>query len=284
MQFIIVTGMSGAGKSTVVNILEDIGFYCVDNLPPELISDFHILCQNSNILKEKVAFVVDARSGERIKELAGEIKNLKAEGQNVEVLFLEASDETIIKRYKETRRKHPNSTEGLLADGILKERELLSEIRLDADYIVDTSALLPRQLREQILALFETKIKFENINVNVVSFGFKRGIPLDADLVFDVRFLPNPFYVSELKELTGLNERVSGYVLEDELTKTFLDKLYDMIKFLLPLYIKEGKNRIVIAIGCTGGKHRSVTVAEELAGYLKEKNYYTVVKHRDIGF
>lgn len=284
MQFVIVTGMSGAGKSSVVHILEDIGFYCIDNLPPKLIANFQLLCQNSNISMDKIAFVVDARSGEPIKELSGEINNLKAQGQNVEVLFLEASDDAIIKRYKETRRKHPQSTAGLLADGIAKERELLSEIRSNADYIIDTSGLLTRQLKEQILALFETKMKYESININVVSFGFKRGVPLDSDLVFDVRFLPNPFYISDLKELTGLDKRVSGYVLENDVTQKFLEKLRDMMSFLLPLYIEEGKNRIVISIGCTGGKHRSVTIAEELAAFLKSKNYYTVVKHRDISF
>ncbi len=282
MQFVIITGMSGAGKSSVVHILEDIGFYCIDNLPPKLISNFKLLCQNSNVSMDKVAFVVDARSGEPIKELSGEIKEMKAQGQQVEVLFLEASDEEIIKRYKETRRKHPNSSEGLLAEGIAKERELLADIRSDADYIIDTSSLLTRELREQVVALFEKKHKFENINVNIVSFGFKRGVPLDSDLVFDVRFLPNPFYIPELKNLTGLDTRVSEYVLESEMTQTFLSKLCDMIKYLLPLYIEEGKNRLVVSIGCTGGKHRSVTVAEELCSFLRKNNYFAVAKHRDI--
>ena len=284
MQFVIVTGMSGAGKSSVVHILEDIGFYCIDNLPPKLISNFQILCQNSNISMDKVAFVIDARSGEPIKELSGEIKKLKEQGQNIEVIFLEASDETIIKRYKETRRKHPYSYEGMLADGIAKERELLSEIRENSDYIIDTSSLITRQLREQVLAVFQSRTKFESINVDIVSFGFKRGVPLDSDLVFDVRFLPNPFYVSGLKELTGLDEPVSDYILSSDITREFLSLLCDMIKFLLPQYIEEGKNRIVISIGCTGGRHRSVTVAEKLSEFLKELNYYTVVKHRDIDF
>lgn len=282
MQFFIVTGMSGAGKSSVVHILEDIGFYCIDNLPPKLISNFQLLCQSSNIQMDKVAFVVDARSGEPIRELTGEIESLKSSGQDIHVLFLEASDETIIKRYKETRRKHPHSYEGMLLDSITKERELLSEIREQADYIIDTSSLLPRQLREQVLALFSGTIKYENININVVSFGFKRGIPLDADLVFDVRFLPNPFYVPGLKELDGTDEPVSDYVLSGNLSETFLAKLYDMIEFLIPQYISEGKNRLVIAIGCTGGKHRSVTVAENLGSFLKEHGYFTITKHRDI--
>ena len=282
MQFIIVTGMSGAGKTTVIHILEDLGYYCIDNLPPTLIANFQMLCQNSNVILDKVAFVVDARSGELIRELAGELKSIRATGQKCEVLFLEASDECIIKRYKETRRKHPQSDTGFLSEGISRERELLSSLRSQADYIIDTSSLLPRQVKEQIIALFQTESRFENINVNIVSFGFKRGVPLDSDLVFDVRFLPNPFYVPELRELTGMDERVSHYVLNWEVTQRFMDKLKDMIEFLLPLYIEEGKNRLVICIGCTGGKHRSVTVAEELANILKKQNYYTVVKHRDI--
>ena len=282
MQFIIVTGMSGAGKTSVVHILEDIGYYCIDNMPPTLISNFITLCQNSNISMEKIAFVVDARSGELVKRLAGEITEFEKSGNKCEVLFLEASDESIIKRYKETRRKHPHSKEGRIEDGIKIERELLASIRENADYIIDTTGLLTRQLREQVLALFESKKKYENINISVVSFGFKRGIPLDSDLMFDVRFLPNPFYEPELKELTGLDQPVSDYVLKWDVTKTFMEKLKDLISFLLPQYMEEGKMQLVISVGCTGGKHRSVTVAEELGKYLNEHHYFTVVSHRDI--
>ena len=282
MQFIIVTGMTGAGKSSVVHILEDIGYYCIDNMPPTLISKFVTLCQNSNIIMEKIAFVVDARSGDRIMRLADEITEFRNSGNKCDVLFLEASDETIIKRYKETRRKHPHAKGGLLIDGIEMERRLLSEIRSRSDYIIDTTGLLTKQLREQILSLFESRQKYENINVNVISFGFKRGIPLDSDLMFDVRFLPNPFYEADLKEKTGLDAPVRDYVFKCEETQAFVEKLYDMVEFLLPQYIEEGKMQLVISIGCTGGKHRSVAVAEALGSFLREKNYYTRVSHRDI--
>ncbi len=282
MQFIIVTGMSGAGKSTTVHILEDIGYYCIDNIPPTLISKFVSLCQNSNITMEKIAFVVDARSGDRVMYLANEITELKKSGYPCEVLFLEASDETLIKRYKETRRKHPHAKGGLLIDGIEMERRLLSEIRNKSDYVIDTSGLLAKQLKEQILALFEGKKKFESINVSIVSFGFKRGIPLDSDLVFDVRFLPNPFYEPELRPQTGLDAPVRDYVMKWDTTKTFIEKMNDMIEFLLPQYVEEGKMQLVISIGCTGGKHRSVAVAEALGKFLQAKNYYTVITHRDI--
>ena len=283
MQCIIVTGMSGAGKSTVVHILEDIGYYCIDNIPPTLITNFVTLCQNSNIAMEKIAFVVDARSGDRIMRLADEISDLKNSGYNCEVLFLEANDEVIIKRYKETRRKHPGDVGGPLIDSIVAERRLLSEIRNKSDYIINTSNLLTRQLREQILALFDSRKKFESINVSIVSFGFKRGIPLDSDLVFDVRFLPNPFYDTSLRPLTGLDAPIRDFVMQSDIAKEFLDKLKDMVEFLLPQYVEEGKMQLTVSIGCTGGKHRSVAVAEALKAFLLEKNYYTVITHRDLG-
>ncbi len=282
MQFIIVTGMSGAGKSTVVHILEDIGYYCIDNVPPTLITNFITLCQNSNIAMDKIAFVVDARSGERILRLADEITEMKKGGNTCEVLFLEASDETIIKRYKETRRKHPHAKGGLLIDGIATERRLLSEIRSRSDYIIDTTGLMTKQLKEQILALFESRQKYESMNISVISFGFKRGIPLDSDLMFDVRFLPNPFYEASLKPLTGLDAPVRDFVLNRDVTQAFIKKLHDMVEFLLPQYVEEGKMQLVISIGCTGGQHRSVALAEELGQFLSQKNYYTVVTHRDI--
>lgn len=282
MQFVIVTGMSGAGKSTAVHILEDIGYYCIDNIPPTLITKFVALCQTSNLSLDKIAFVVDARSGDRITRLADEIKEFKNSGNFCEVLFLEASDQTIIKRYKETRRKHPHAKGGLLIDGIETERQLLSEIRNHSDYIIDTTGLLTKQLKEQVLALFEDRKKYESVNVNIISFGFKRGIPLDSDLLFDVRFLPNPYYEAELKEKTGLDLAVREYVLKGDISQSFVKKLHEMLDFLLPQYAEEGKTQLVISIGCTGGQHRSVTIAEELGVYLSEKNYYTVVNHRDI--
>ena len=282
MQFVIVTGMSGAGKTSVAHILEDIGYYCIDNMPPSLISNFVSLCQNSSLSMDKIAFVIDARSGERISDLSDELVTLKKGGHKCELLFLESSDEYIVKRYKETRRKHPHAGNGRVEDGIKEERRLLSSLSEQADYVIDTSGLLTRQLREQILGLFEERRKYENISVNIISFGFKNGIPLDSDLMFDVRFLPNPFYEPELKELTGLTEEVSSYVLKSDAAQNFLSRLEEMIKFLLPQYAEEGKMQLVISIGCTGGKHRSVTIAEALGKYLLKNNYLTVVNHRDI--
>lgn len=282
MQHIIVTGLSGAGKSSAIHILEDIGYYCIDNMPPTLVRNFITLCRNSNMNMDKIAFVVDARSGELIKKLAHEITEIKKSGDQCEVLFLEASDEAIIKRYKETRRKHPHSKGGRVTDGIILERELLASIRKKSDYIIDTSGLKSNQLKEQIVDIFESKKKYENINVTILSFGFKRGIPLDSDLMLDVRFLPNPFYEEDLKEHTGLDEDVREYVMRWDVTKEFINHLHSLVEFLLPQYIEEGKPQLVISIGCTGGKHRSVALAEELGQFLRTKNYYTNVAHRDI--
>lgn len=282
MQYIVVTGLSGAGKSSAIHILEDIGYYCIDNMPPTLVRNFITLCQNSNMNMDKIAFVVDARSGELIKKLANEITEIKKSGDQCEVLFLEASDECIIKRYKETRRKHPHAKGGRVIDGIEMERELLSSIRKKSDYIIDTSGLKSNQLREQIHGIFETRKKYENINVTILSFGFKRGIPLDSDLMLDVRFLPNPFYEENLKEHTGLDDDVRDYVMRWDVTKEFINHLHSFVEFLLPQYIEEGKPQLVISIGCTGGKHRSVALAEELGEFLRSKNYYTAVSHRDI--
>lgn len=283
MQYVVVTGLSGAGKSSVIHILEDIGYYCIDNMPPTLVRNFITLCQNSNMSLDKIAFVVDARSGEFIKKLADEIKEIKKSGEHCEVIFLEASDETIIKRYKETRRKHPHSNDGRVIDGIKFERDLLSSIKKKSDYIIDTSRLKSIELREKVISIFDTRKKFESINVTVLSFGFKRGIPLDSDLMLDVRFLPNPFYEEDLKELTGLDKNVKDYVMRTDVAKEFIKKMHDLVEFLLPQYIEEGKAQLVISIGCTGGKHRSVALAEELGVFLKNKNYFATVSHRDIG-
>ncbi|MBR2499930.1 MAG: RNase adapter RapZ [Clostridia bacterium] len=283
MQYVVVTGLSGAGKSSVIHILEDIGYYCIDNMPPTLVRNFITLCQNSNMSLDKIAFVVDARSGEFIKKLADEIKEIKKSGEHCEVIFLEASDETIIKRYKETRRKHPHSNDGRVIDGIKFERDLLSSIKKKSDYIIDTSRLKSIELREKVISIFDTRKKFESINVTVLSFGFKRGIPLDSDLMLDVRFLPNPFYEEDLKELTGLDKNVKDYVMRTDVAKEFIKKMHDLVEFLLPQYIEEGKAQLVISIGCTGGKHRSVALAEELGVFLKSKNYFATVSHRDIG-
>lgn len=282
MQYIIVTGLSGAGKSSAIHILEDIGYYCIDNMPPTLVRNFITLCQNSNMNLDKIAFVVDARSGDLIKKLANEIFEIKKSGEQCEVLFLEASDESIIKRYKETRRKHPHSKGGRVVDGIDLERDLLHSIRKKSDYIIDTSGLNSNQLKEKIQDIFDKRKKLENINITVLSFGFKRGIPLDSDLMLDVRFLPNPFYEENLKEHTGLDDDVRDYVMRWDVTKEFISHLHSLVEFLLPQYIEEGKPQLVISIGCTGGKHRSVALAEELGEFLRSKNYYTAVVHRDI--
>ncbi len=282
MRFLIVTGMSGAGKSNVVRILEDVGYYCIDNMPAKLMSKFFALCLNSQLNMDKIAFVVDARSGESITLLADELGEFRRMGNSCEVLFLEASDAVLIKRYKETRRVHPHAQDGRLEDGINRERMLLSNIRSQADYIIDTSGLLPRQLRDQIMDIFVDGKQFENININVVSFGYKYGIPLDADLVFDVRFLPNPYYDPDMRDLTGLDAPVREYVMKWWQTEEFIKKLHSMILFLLPYYVEEGKPQLVIGIGCTGGRHRSVTVAEELGKFLTQNNYHAVVSHRDI--
>ncbi len=282
MKTVIITGMSGAGKTAAIHMLEDIGYYCVDNIPPVLISSFVSLCENSNFKLRKIALVVDARSGELVKYLGEEIDKFKKRGNECSVIFLDANDETIIKRYKETRRKHPQGA-GRIEDGINLERELFADIKCRADIVLDTSNLLIKELKEKMAAYFDSADRiYENLSVTLVSFGFKRGIPLDCDLVFDVRFMPNPFYEENLKEKTGKDKEVSDYALSCESSQVFLEKLESLLLHLLPLYTDEGKNSLVIGIGCTGGKHRSVAVAEHLKNILSQKNYYTVTNHRDI--
>ncbi len=284
MRTVIITGMSGAGKSTAIHILEDIGYYCIDNIPPTLISEFILLCRNADFTGDSIAFVADARSGEVITHLADEIDQFRENGNACTVLFLDADDATITKRYKETRRRHPHADEGRIEDGIREERKLLSGIKERADYVLDTSRLLTKELREKMTKIFTpAENKYEPISVNIVSFGFKRGIPLDCDLMFDVRFLPNPYYDDALKNLTGKDKRISDYTLCCPAGEEFLEKLEQMILFLLPQYVSEGKSALVIGIGCTGGKHRSVAVAEHLGKFLSQNNYLTYVNHRDIG-
>ena len=273
MRFVIVTGMSGAGKTSVLKFLEDINFFCVDNLPPALLPKFAELCYEQEGEIERVAMGIDIRGGRLFNDLFEVLSDLQSKGYEYEILFLDASDEVLIKRYKETRRSHPLSRNGSIQEGILKEREILRNVKTKATYIIDTSQALTRQLKEQINGIFVENKKHENLVITIQSFGFKYGIPTDSDLVFDVRFLPNPFYISELKELTGNDEPVSSYVMQFEESQIFLNKLVDMVEFLIPLYIKEGKNNLVISIGCTGGKHRSVTFAETLCKYFKNKKY-----------
>ena len=281
MKFVIVTGMSGAGKTTVLKFLEDIGFFCIDNLPPVLISKFSQLCFEQDGSIDKVALGIDIRGGKLFSDLFKGLEDLKNDGYDYEILYLDASDATLIKRYKETRRTHPLSRGGSIETGIGKERAMLADVRKRATYIIDTSSILTRDLREKISDIFEDNESFDSLIIKVCSFGFKYGIPMDSDLVFDVRFLPNPYYIAELKELTGNDAPVSDYVMSFQESKEFLDKLNDMLEFLIPMYIKEGKNQLVISIGCTGGKHRSVTLANELFNIL-DKKHSVIINHNDI--
>ncbi len=284
MRFVIVTGMSGAGKSTVLNALEDMRFFCVDNLPTELLEKFAALMLEARSEDvQNVAIGIDVRSGDSLKELENVLSRMRAAGYRFEVLFLDASDDTLVKRYKETRRRHPLSMDGRIIDGITLEREKLKAIRTQTDYLIDTSRLLTRDLKQELTDIFDEGSKFGNMMISVLSFGFKYGIPSDADLVFDVRFLPNPYYVDELRSHTGLEEEVSNFVFENGDAGLFVDKLVDMLKFLLPRYSKEGKTSLVIAVGCTGGKHRSVAVAKAVFGQITGFGGFGCrLEHRDI--
>ena len=282
MRFVIVTGISGAGKTSVLKFLEDINFFCVDNIPPALLPKFAELCYEQEGEIERVAMGIDIRGGKLFDTLFEVLSDLEEKGYEYEILFLDAADEVLIKRYKETRRSHPLSKGGSIQDGIKKEREILQGVKVRATYIIDTSHLLTRQLKEQINRIFVENQSYENLMVTIRSFGFKYGIPTDSDLVFDVRFLPNPFYIQELKEMTGNDKPVSDYVMSFEESQVFLKKLVDMVEFLIPLYIKEGKNNLVISIGCTGGKHRSVTLANALHACLDQEKHTLLLKHHDI--
>lgn len=282
MQFIIVTGLSGSGKSCAMNILEDIGFYCIDNLPPQLISKFVDICREGNM--DKVALAVDIRSGDMFsEEIRSSIEQMKDEHFDFKVLYLESSNEALIKRYKETRRKHPLDAEfdGCLARAIEYERTRLNSLREIADYYIDTTELKTSQLRESLVRFF-LKDSSDSILIKVMSFGFKYGTSAETDLVFDVRCLPNPYYVPELKSLTGKNQEVRDFVMKSESSVTLMKKLEDLLEFLIPLYISEGKNQLVIGFGCTGGKHRSVTFAELMAEHIEKLGYSVYISHRDI--
>ncbi|KAB1438301.1 RNase adapter RapZ [Candidatus Galacturonibacter soehngenii] len=283
MRFVIVTGMSGAGKSTALKMLEDIGYFCVDNLPLLLIRKFAELTYKQSIDVNNIALGVDIRSGQALSELEHVLEDLIASGFQYEILFLDASDSVLVKRYKETRRNHPLALEGRVDQGIEEERNKLNFLKKQADYIIDTSQLLTRELKSELDNIFVKNEGYNNLFITVLSFGFKYGIPSDADLVFDVRFLPNPYYIDELKPKTGNEQAIQDYVMGFEVAGQFLNKLEDMIRFLIPNYIAEGKNQLVIAIGCTGGKHRSVTLANKLFERLTtNKEFGLKVEHRDI--
>lgn len=284
MKLVIVTGMSGAGKTQALKMLEDMGFYCVDNLPISLLERFADLLLGNMADINRVALGIDIRSGEDLPQLADVLKNWNTKEISHQVLFLDASDLVLIKRYKETRRKHPLSGTGRIERGIEAEREKLGFLKRSADFIIDTSQLLTKELRQELEKIFIAQQEYKNLYITVLSFGFKYGIPSDADLVFDVRFLPNPYYVEELRNKTGEETAVQDYVKRGGNADIFLDKLYDLLEFLIPNYILEGKNQLVIAIGCTGGKHRSVTVATALyEQLLRHPEYGIKMVHRDIG-
>ena len=282
MKLVIVTGMSGAGKTIALKMLEDMGFYCVDNLPISLVDKFAQLAAAGSDISQ-AALGIDIRSGEELNQLDAVLRGWRELGMDYQILFLDANDGTLIKRYKETRRSHPLAGAGRLDKGIEKERLKLAFLKKDADFIIDTSQLLTRELRQELEKIFLKDQDFNNMFITILSFGFKYGIPEDADLVFDVRFLPNPYYVEDLRPLTGEDQVIRDFVMQGGTGQAFLDKLYDLIDFLLPNYIREGKNQLVVAVGCTGGKHRSVAMANALYGHLSgHKTYGIKIEHRDI--
>jgi UPF0042 nucleotide-binding protein len=282
IRLVIITGMSGAGKTQVIRAMEDLGYFCVDNLPPMLISKFFELCTQSGGIVRRIALVVDIRGGEFFDSLVETLEEMEMQGHFYEVLYLEASDETLIRRYKESRRRHPMAQTGRVSEGIFKERAKLEPIRGRATHIIDTSLLTTNELRDKIAEFFAGDQEYERMNITVVSFGFKYGIPIDGDMVFDVRFLPNPFYVESLRKHSGEETDVAAYIWKWPITKQFMEKLNSFVDFLIPNYVKEGKSQLIIAIGCTGGLHRSVFVARFIYDELRRKGYKVNLEHRDI--
>ena len=281
MKFIIVTGLSGSGKSEAMRSLEDMGFYCVDNLPPALIPKFAELCYQSNSTIDKVALGIDVRGRKFFKALHESLNVLRKDKYPFEILYLDCSDDILLKRYKMTRRNHPLAINRQIPEGIKIERTILEPLKEIADCIIDTSNMKPKDLKEEISKIYANGEVNNNLTISVVSFGFKHGIPSDSDLVFDVRFLPNPYYVEELRNKTGDDQEVRDYVMNSDISKQFYAKLTDMIDFLIPQYVEEGKHHLVISIGCTGGRHRSVTIANLIAEEIQSKGYRVVKKHRD---
>lgn len=283
MQFVVVTGMSGAGKSTTLKFLEDAGYFCVDNLPPALVGKFAEICYSQDSGIGKVALGIDVRGGDYFGVLFEAFDQLKEQGILLDILFLESSEAVLIKRFKETRRKHPLVEDGRIQDGIEKERRIIEPLKKRANYIIDTTNLLARELKLELNKIIVGDKNYDNLIITIVSFGFKYGIPADTDLVFDVRFISNPYYKPELRKQTGNDQAVKDYVMQWDVAKEFVHKLDDMVQFLIPNYIQEGKNQLVISIGCTGGKHRSVTIANELLKRLEKCHYSVHMHHRDIG-
>ena len=278
--FIIITGLSGAGKSLASRCFEDLNFFCVDNLPPALLPKFAQLCATSEI--QNVALVIDIRGRDFFRELDSALDEMRRDGVPFQVIFLDASDQTLVTRFSETRRKHPLSSGGRVLDDIRHERKLLENLRTRADLILDTSILSPTRLKEEIISRIAAPPAGGRIMVTILSFGFKYGLPMDADLVFDVRFLSNPYYVASLRDQTGNDADVRDYVLAQAKAQAFLDHLYQMTDFLIPEYVQEGKTHLTVAIGCTGGKHRSITLANELARHMQSSSFKVVIKHRDV--
>ena len=284
MRFVIVTGMSGAGKSTAMKMMEDIGFFCIDNLPIPLVEKLVEFYEKFESNIDKVALGVDIRDKEGLNHMDKTLSNLDDKKVRYDILFLDAENEVLIKRYKETRRNHPLAGRERIENGIVLERKKLGFLKERATYIIDTSQLLTRELKMELEKIFVQNQEYKNLFVTILSFGFKYGIPSDSDIVMDVRFLPNPYYVDGLRAKTGNDKEIQDYVMQYDDAKIFLDKLEDLVKFLIPNYIAEGKNQLVISVGCTGGKHRSVTLANELYKRLEsEKDYGLKIEHRDIG-
>lgn len=282
MKILIVSGMSGAGKSTALKMLEDMGYFCIDNLPVSFLLNFESIVENPIETQKQLAIGIDIRCGEALQSLHSQLEQMKQQGIQYEILFLDASDEVLIKRYKETRRSHPLAHEARIETGILMEREKIRFLRNRADYIIDTSCLLTRELKQELEKLLMQEDAYSNFIITVLSFGFKYGIPTDSDLVFDVRFLPNPYYIKEIRHMTGDDAPIYNYVMDSPKSYEFLDKIEELLKFLIPNYKNEGKNQLVVSIGCTGGKHRSVTLVNELTKRLQCLPYRVRKEHRDI--
>ena len=282
MRVVVITGLSGAGKSEAIKSLEDIGYFCIDSLPPELIRKLAELFSQSDRTVNRIALVVDVRAGASLSDALADLEELRRIAADFTILFLDASDETLLRRFKETRRRHPLGSEGGILEGIRRERQLLAAIKSASDQVIDTSGITSRQLRNRLVELFSEDARFDTFSITVVSFGFKYGIPLDADLVFDCRFLPNPYWVESLKPMQGTDPEVREYVLKWPVTKEYIERLKDLLEFLVPNYIEEGRSHLIIGIGCTGGRHRSVVLAEEIVSHLTHLGYSAGLEHRDM--